>query len=45
MAKRNVLIITPESPLGRALPGEVCDNEIQVDQSGNRKACTVVAVA
>lgn len=39
------IVITPESPLGRALLGRVCDDEIDVEQGEERKSCTVVAVA
>jgi transcription elongation GreA/GreB family factor len=39
------IVITPESPLGRALLGKVCDDEIDVEQGEDRKAYTVVAVA
>ncbi len=39
------VVITPESPLGRALLGKVCDDEIPVDQGGSSKTYTVVAVA
>jgi transcription elongation GreA/GreB family factor len=39
------IVITPESPLGRALLGRVCDDEIDVGQGGNCKAYTVVGVA
>jgi transcription elongation GreA/GreB family factor len=39
------IVITPESPLGRALLGKVCDDEIEVNQGGNTKTYTVVAVA
>jgi transcription elongation GreA/GreB family factor len=38
------IVITPESPLGRALLGKVCDDEIEVGQGGSRKGYTVVAV-
>jgi transcription elongation GreA/GreB family factor len=39
------VVITPESPLGQALLGKVCDDEIEVGQGGNRKVYTIVAVA
>lgn len=39
------IVITPESPLGRALLGRVCDDEIDVEQGEERKSYTVVAVA
>lgn len=38
-------VITPESPLGRALLGRVCDDEIQVDQGGSIRTYTVIALA
>jgi transcription elongation GreA/GreB family factor len=37
------IVITPESPLGRALLGKFCDDEIQVGKGANRKDYTVVA--
>jgi transcription elongation GreA/GreB family factor len=39
------IVITPESPLGRALLGRVCDDEIHAGEGAARKACTIVAVA
>jgi hypothetical protein len=39
------VVVTPEAPLGRALLGKVCDDEIEVGQGGNCKAYTIVAVA
>jgi transcription elongation GreA/GreB family factor len=38
------IVITPESPLGQALLGKFCDDEIQVGQGENRKVYTIVAV-
>lgn len=37
-------VITPESPLGQALLGRICDDEIEVDQGESRKDYTIVAV-
>lgn len=39
------IVITPESPLGRALLASVCDDEIHVNQGESRKVYTIVAVA
>ncbi len=39
------IVITPESPLGRALLGKVCDDEIHVGKGAARKTFTIVAVA
>jgi transcription elongation GreA/GreB family factor len=39
------LVITPESPLGRALLGKVCGDEIQIGNGMSRKTFTIVAVA
>lgn len=39
------IVVTPESPLGRALLGRVCDDEIEVEQGGHRREYTIVAVA
>jgi transcription elongation GreA/GreB family factor len=39
------IVVTPEAPLGRALLGKVCDDEIEVGLGGNCKAYTIVAVA
>ena len=39
------IVITPESPLGRALLGRVCDDEIEVGGKRDKKRYTVVAVA
>jgi transcription elongation GreA/GreB family factor len=38
------IVITPESPLGRALLGKICDDELQVDSGGAQKNLTIVAV-
>ena len=38
------IVITPESPLGRALLGKVCDDEIHTGQGETRKTYTIVAV-
>ncbi len=38
------IVITPESPLGRALLGKTCDDEIDVGQGAGRKTYTVTAV-
>ena len=38
------IVITPESPLGRALLGKTCDDEIEVDHGAVRKTYTVVSV-
>jgi len=40
-----VVVITPESPLGRALLGKVCGDEIQIGSGKERKVFTVVDVA
>lgn len=39
------IVITPESPLGRALIGKVCGEEVHVGHGESRKAFTVVDVA
>lgn len=39
------LVITPESPLGRALLGKVCDDEIMVGSGSSQKIYTVVDVS
>jgi len=39
------IVITPESPLGRALLGKVCDDEVEVEQGGSNRTYTVVSVA
>ena len=38
------IVITPESPLGRALLGKVCDDEVQVDSGTERRSYTLIAV-
>jgi transcription elongation GreA/GreB family factor len=38
------IVITPESPLGRALLGRVCGDEIHTGQGAARKTCTIAAV-
>ena len=38
------IVITPESPLGRALLGKVCDDEITIGLGSSRKTFTVVDV-
>ena len=39
------IVITPESPLGRALLGKVCGDEISTGNGPARKTFTIVAVA
>lgn len=39
------LVITPESPLGRALLGKVCDDEVKVGQGESQKSYTIVDVS
>ena len=39
------IVITPESPLGRALLGKVCGDEIETGSGSARKIFTIVAVA
>jgi transcription elongation GreA/GreB family factor len=39
------VVITPESPLGRALLGKVCDDVIHVGKGVTRKSFAIVAVA
>ncbi len=39
------LVITPESPLGRALLGKVCDDEVKVGQGETQKSYTIVDVS
>ncbi len=39
------IVITPESPLGRALLGRVCGEEITIGSGKDRKTVTVVVVA
>ena len=39
------VVITPESPLGRALLGKVCGDEVETGGGASRKTYTIVAVA
>lgn len=39
------IVITPDSPLGRALLGKVCDDEIHVGTGAAEKTFSIVAVA
>ena len=39
------IVITPESPLGMALLGKVCDDEVCVGQGEGRKNYTIVGVS
>jgi transcription elongation GreA/GreB family factor len=39
------IVITPESPLGRALLGKVCGDEIETGRREARKTFTIVAVS
>lgn len=39
------IVITPESPLGRALLGKVCGDEVQIGRGAARKTFTIVAVS
>lgn len=39
------IVITPESPLGKALLGRVCDDEVCVGQGEGRKNYTIVGVS
>ena len=39
------IVITPESPLGRALLGKVCGDEVQIGSGAARKNFTVIAVS
>lgn len=39
------IVITPESPLGRALLGKMCGDEISTGNAANRKSLAIVAVA
>lgn len=43
-ADQELIVITPMSPLGSALLGKVCGDEIRVGIGGVRKAFTIVAV-
>lgn len=38
------IVITPESPLGRALLGKVCGDEFDTGSGGVRKTFTIIAV-
>lgn len=38
------LVITPDSPLGRALLGKVCGDQVQIGSGPARKSFTIVAV-
>ena len=42
---RECVVITPESPLGRALLGKVCGDEVAAGGGTSRKTFTIVAVA
>jgi hypothetical protein len=39
------IVITPESPLGKALLGKVCDDEVCVGKSEGQKTFTIVDVS
>ncbi len=39
------VVITPESPLGRALLGKLCGDEVQTGSGKTRKTFTIVAAA
>jgi transcription elongation GreA/GreB family factor len=39
------IVITPESPLGKALLGKVCDDEIDIGQGEAQKSYTIIDVA
>lgn len=39
------VVITPQAPLGRALLGKVCDDEVQVGRGADAQTLTIVAVA
>ena len=39
------IVVTPESPLGKALLGRVCDDEVCVGQGEGRKNYTIVGVS
>ena len=39
------IVITPESPLGRALLGKVCDDEVRIKQGDEQKSYTIVDVS
>lgn len=38
------IVITPESPLGRALLGKLCGDEVQIGRGAARRTYTVIAV-
>lgn len=38
------IVITPESPLGRALLGKLCGDEVRIGKGASRKTFTIVAV-
>lgn len=40
-----VVVITPESPLGRTLLGKVCGDEIQIGSGKDKKTLTIVGAA
>lgn len=44
-AGRNVLVITPQSPLGRHLMGARAGDSLQIETGGSRDDCRVVAVS
>lgn len=39
------IVITPESPLGRALLGKICDDEVCIGSGAGMKTFTIVAVS
>jgi len=39
------IVITPESPLGKALLGRVCDDEVCVGKSKGQKTYTIIDVS
>lgn len=39
------IVVTPESPLGKALLGRVCDDEVRVGQGKQQKTLTIVDVS
>ncbi len=44
-AGKTVLVITPQSPLGRQLTGARAGDRLQIELGGSREACRVVAVS
>ena len=44
-AGEECVVITPESPLGRALLGKVCGDEVETGGGASQKTYTIVAVA